>query len=706
MRGDLSPGPSPKRGGVPVFLPACLFPGVSWSAKRYANRPAPPPRFGEGVGGRGSPALAVAILILTLALPRPAGATEAFAYLWREGPVTVRWSEGNSGARDAAVRGLVGHWKRLAVSAWAPSRVPLHVDVSLYGPAMGSGLPHVRLATGRRAEEALSAPAGGTAAPVTDVGVLAALVRLNADRGGSAMEGRHLADDGWPRLSPDGRWRAFRTWRSGTPEVWLASADAQQVYRCVLPPTGASPGGLRLPVRAELIDAGPDWSPDGRALAWVQGGRLCQVDVPSRTGRVLTPADAIVRAYVGSPNSRHAVIELEDGRIAILDRAQEIEVPFHELLPQLVPSGDYAWSPSGRKLLFRAQGGVSSANFARPNALQRFLDRVIDVAMGRAPRPAAPLVVGDYRDRLALYDLVGQRVTTLPLEPSADSISELRGAAWSPGEDQISLTARSGDGRFAVWSVATDPLRLSARTPLPEAIARTGEAVRLLGWRRAPSRPRGETGSHHFGRLALLAGEELFLLQPGRSDVPVPAGRVQRERLTAGPDGGYHGVAAEEETGDEPGLWLALEDAAQSGTAPRKARFSDEIYASITMASPTWAALRTLVREGGVVDLDLQPASGVAIAAVSRGGGVGELVSIEADGTSHSLTRALDTAAVATLPLRVAPFTRMGPRSGAAALASAFQPPMGGRWGGVAVALVVFLLAFLVWRRARRARSL
>jgi WD40-like Beta Propeller Repeat len=618
----------------------------------------------------------------------------------------VRWSEGNSGARDAAVRGLVGHWKRLAVSAWAPSREPLRVDVSLYGPTMGSGPPHVRLSAGRRTEDALSAPAGGTAAPVTDVGVLAALVRLKADRGDSAIEERHLMDDGWPRLSPDGRWLAFRTWRSGAPEVWLASADARQVYRCVLPPTGASPATPRLPVGGELIDAGPDWSPDGRAVAWVQGGRLCQVDAPGWTGRVLTPADAIVRAFVWSPNSRHAVLELEDGRMAILDRTREIEVPFHELLPQLVPSGDYAWSPSGRKLLFRAQGGVSSANFARPNALRRFLDRAIDVAMGRAPRPAAPLVVGDYRDRLAIYDLAGQRVTTLPLDPSADSISDLRGAAWSPGEDQVTLAARSGDGRVAVWSLSTDPLRLSARMPLPEPIARTGEAVHLLGWRRALSRPRGETGSHHFGRLALLAGEELFLLQPGRSDVPAPAGRVERDRLTAGPDGGYHGVAAEEETEEEPGLWLALEDAAQSGATPRKARFSDEVYASIATASPPSTGLRALLQESGVVDLDLQPASGVAVAAVSRGGGVGELVSIEADGTSRSLTRILDAAAVAALPLRVAPFTRMGPHSGAAALASAFQPPMGGRWGGIGVAVVVLALALLVWRRARRARRL
>jgi hypothetical protein len=44
---NLSPGPSPKRGGVPVYDGAYVGP-----SGRYWTQ-APPPRFGEGAGGRG-----------------------------------------------------------------------------------------------------------------------------------------------------------------------------------------------------------------------------------------------------------------------------------------------------------------------------------------------------------------------------------------------------------------------------------------------------------------------------------------------------------------------------------------------------------------------------------------------------------------------------------------------------------------------------
>src|SRR5262245_18836874 len=82
-------------------------------------------------------------LALCLSLPCGAWASDGFAYVWHEGPVTVRWAEGNPGASDAAVRSLVGHWKRLAVTAWAPLHAPLRIDVTLYGSRMGSGRPTV-----------------------------------------------------------------------------------------------------------------------------------------------------------------------------------------------------------------------------------------------------------------------------------------------------------------------------------------------------------------------------------------------------------------------------------------------------------------------------------------------------------------------------------------------------------------------------------
>jgi hypothetical protein len=192
-------------------------------------------------------------------------------------------------------------------------------------------------------------------------------------------------------------------------------------------------------------------------------------------------------------------------------------------------------------------------------------------------------------------------------------------------------------------------------------------------------------------------------LDPDKNDQIEAAGSLRRASLVPGPDGGYRGVETDESTEDEPGLWLTLEDHDRGGTAPAKIRFADGIYAAVAPASRMGTALLALIGEGGVVDLDLGPADDAALAVVSRDGGVGELVSIDAGGTQRSVSRALNGAVVATIALRDAPFTPMGTRSGTAELSSAFQPSSG-RPIGILVGLVLLALALGIWlrRRARR----
>jgi hypothetical protein len=232
---------------------------------------------------------------------------------------------------------------------------------------------------------------------------------------------------------------------------------------------------------------------------------------------------------------------------------------------------------------------------------------------------------------------------------------------------------------------------------------RTQETLQVLGWRTGLAQ-RVDGQPSPSGRLAILAGDEERLLDPDGDKRIESAGKLARLSLVPGPDGGYRGVEAEEATEDEPGLWLAVADLARTGTTPGKTRFDDGIYASLSTGSAAWIGLRTLIGQGEVVDLDLQPAAGLALATVSRGGGVGELMTIDVGGSPRPAIRALSRAAVATIALRDAPFTAMGPRSGAAALAAAFQPSRA-RPIGILVGLGVVAGALLIWLRYRRRRG-
>jgi Tol biopolymer transport system component/DNA-binding winged helix-turn-helix (wHTH) protein len=85
--------------------------------------------------------------------------------------------------------------------------------------------------------------------------------------------------DGAPALSPDRRWLAFLSDRTGTLQLWIASAD------------GSAP--RRLTDLQHILQIPPSWSPDGTRLAFTAevGGvsRTCVVEIASGRVRMPTP---------------------------------------------------------------------------------------------------------------------------------------------------------------------------------------------------------------------------------------------------------------------------------------------------------------------------------------------------------------------------------------------------------------------------------
>lgn len=104
----------------------------------------------------------------------------------------------------------------------------------------------------------------------------------------------HLADDLQPALSPDGKWIAFTSRRSGNQDIWVRPVHGGRAYRITT---------------HEADDYSPTWSPNGNLLAFVSkrsdaAGDIWLVKV-RRTSQAVLPSGAPVRLtdYLGEDSA-------------------------------------------------------------------------------------------------------------------------------------------------------------------------------------------------------------------------------------------------------------------------------------------------------------------------------------------------------------------------------------------------------------------
>jgi Tol biopolymer transport system component len=126
----------------------------------------------------------------------------------------------------------------------------------------------------------------------------------NRDGGGARDLSNHAEIDHHPALSPDGGRVAFASWRDGSSDIWMVSADGTGLVNLTPAPD---------PEEGGPADAFPAWSPDGQWLAYRQVDYLTgETDI------------AVVRSTGGA--------------------VQVIELAGDQLGP--------AWSPDGRRIAF------------------------------------------------------------------------------------------------------------------------------------------------------------------------------------------------------------------------------------------------------------------------------------------------------------------------------------------------------------------
>jgi hypothetical protein len=546
------------------------------------------------------PALFLA-LFLALFPAAPARATTPFSYEWKSPRVTVTWREGNQTPDLPALRRQVAHWKRLAQTLWSekPAAPPLEMTVSLYGDALGgTEPPRVHLKSGGRALTVDE--------PITEEAVGRALLQL---RDGAAPAGDLdlPPDDSAPRISPDGKWLATISWRGNGPEVWATRRHAgSSIVRVRFDGAAA--------LRDRLIQNEPQWSADGRLLAWIQGGRVLLLDVATGDARLASAAGkrAVECSWALTAYTPLAV-RYDDDTFELFDILRGVSVPVSDLLRDAAPASALFWSPTGRKLLFKTQSRIVTADLSGPLGVLARGERLI----GRLAGPPEPPKdrSGSVEERIAVLDLAARRLDAYPaaIPPGL----EIGSAAWSRGEDLVMLAAGVPEGPSALVRF---PLRHDAA---PETVLESAEPLAVLG-------PRGEDG------WALLQGERLLLLTGGAPE-PYSAEDGQVLALPPGPFGGYLGVEDELLTEDEPGLRVALESLGRAGGEPLKRRFPGGLLAALPLEGEFAAVLLAQLRRPEVVDADIHPEVKLSWLAVvesgveSGNGGVGRVVAFDAD---------------------------------------------------------------------------
>ncbi len=240
----------------------------------------------------------------------------------------------------------------------------------------------------------------------------------------TATPGIHERSSSW---SPDGRWIAAISDRSGEDEIWLFSQEGKTAPR-------------QITRNGDVYKYRPHWSPDSRKLLWADKKlRLQYVDIESREITLVDSARVFeFNDYAWSPNNKWIVYT----------RSEE------EMMPRL-----YLYS-----VATKTTTPISDGWFDCANPVFSSDDRYLFFVSDRDFNPLYSQTEWNhiYRDMSRIYMMTLARDTKSPFEPKSDEVQIGEGAPAAAG-NKTGKKEEKKENSFAITTSRIDVEGLAQR---------------------------------------------------------------------------------------------------------------------------------------------------------------------------------------------------------------------------------------------------
>ena len=183
-----------------------------------------------------------------------------------------------------------------------------------------------------------------------------------------------------PAPSPDGKWIAFQSNRSGSSQIWVMPAGGGTPRRVTSEPDSVSSNGRRMPTRVMT----PTWSPDSKTVLYVstRSGPYNIYAIPLAPGgkpKPLSRAAGSQRFPVYSPDGQRICFPSSRGdpnslygfNLYLMTPAGEINgPPARQLTHSKGSPGHPVWSPDGKWIAYVSKDFDSTRTVNVGNGMQ------------------------------------------------------------------------------------------------------------------------------------------------------------------------------------------------------------------------------------------------------------------------------------------------------------------------------------------------